>query len=117
MALEILERRRFKDDYVPIPITSGRPATLTPYLKGRNPRDKPLIDLWSGDNFNQRNSVITPTALHAEVHRGVHRTSPWKIVRHPRHAGRSNDFADGTVAQVCAGGNDFCHTREGIMSR
>ena len=70
--LEVLKGGSLEDDHMAVTVGPGSATIFATHFKRRDPRHKPLVDFWAGDDFDQSDAMVTPAAAHAEIHRGVH---------------------------------------------
>ena len=73
VCFKILNCGSLENDHVSGAVGSGGATLRTADFKRGEAGNKPLVDPRSRDHFNERNPVVTPAAVHAEIHRGTHR--------------------------------------------
>ncbi len=100
MRLEVVKRRGLENDYVAVAVGLGHATILATHFKWRDPWYKPQVDLWSGDDLDQRDAMVTPAAAHAEIHRGVHQDLPVHGRPWPIEQDRQANLVCGTLARI-----------------
>jgi hypothetical protein len=114
--VEVLKGGGLENDHVTIPVGEGCAALLAPHFKRRDARHKPLVDPWPGDGLDQRDTIVTATSAHTEIHRGIHEDLPVHGPPWPVGQGRRANLVRGTLATSTSGCNDFCHTGIAVCS-
>ena len=98
--LEVLKGRGLENDHMAVAVGPGSATTFATHLTRRDSWHKPLVDFWPGDDFDQRDAMGTPAAVHAEIHRAVHEDLPVRGYRGPFSQDRGAHLMRGTLAHI-----------------
>lgn len=98
--LEVLKGRGLENDHMAVAVGPGSATTFATHLKRRDSWHKPLVDFWPGDDFDQRDAMVTPAAAHAEIHRGVHEDLLVHGRPRPTPQDRRASLLRGTLAHI-----------------
>lgn len=67
--VEVFKCGRFENDPVTGPVGERPTALLALHFKRRNPRHKPLVNPWPGDDLDQRNTIVSNGSAHRNTQR------------------------------------------------